>query len=118
MQDRLDEARASLRRLRSGEHLTESAIDSEIAAIQAALRLEKETQAKHQSMVSDSPDGANSIISKVKKLHIYGALVGTNKKRTLVCALAGTFYVASGHDFAVTGQPYILRVFGEHDPFK
>ena len=117
MQDRLDEARASLRRLRSGEYLTDTAIDSEIAAIQAALRLEKETQAKHTKSTT-SPNDNISIIAKIKNSHLYGALVGTNKKRTLVCALAGTFYVASGHDFAVTGQPYILRVFGENDPFK
>lgn len=118
MQDRLDAARGSLQRLRGGEHRTDSAIDSEIAAIQAALRLEKQAQTEHQRMSDPAANDGDSIVSTIKKSHLYGALVRTNKKRTLVCILAGTFYVASGHDFAVTGQPYILRVFGETDPFK
>lgn len=83
--------------------------------MQAAIQLEREGQEKHREQLGKN---SGSLLSKLKQTRMYNAFVGTNRLRTLASAVAGTFFVMSGFDFSVTGQTYILRVFGESDPFK
>lgn len=120
MLGRIDAARATLQRLRSGAHCTPEAIESEIVAIQAGLELERKSDKSLRSAQSTFGGrcGLGSWWTAFKNSHIYAAFLGNHKKRLLVCAVAGTFYVASGFEFAITSQSYLLRAMGEPDPFK
>lgn len=115
MRGRPDEARAALRRLRGGQHRTDEAIDAELQAMSISLEMEK---ASAQRIKHSFKRAEGSWLTTFKQSHIYAAFAGTNKLRVLASATAGTFYVASGSDFAFTGQTYLLRIMGEKDPFK
>lgn len=93
LQDRVEEARTNLRKLRMG-NLTESEIEEELAALQFALRKESE-KGKYKEMFQ-----------------------GVNLKRTLIVVLANFFQQATGQAFASQYGAIYIKSLGTVDPFN
>ncbi|CAO1636445.1 unnamed protein product [Sympodiomycopsis kandeliae] len=113
---RREDAQKSLMRLRSADGATEEAIEAEIREVEMTLALEKATAAEARQKSSN--EGPCTLLSRVKQHRLYGAATGNNRKRLILCAACGTFFVSCGYDMVVSGYTYLLKILDQPDPFE